>query len=446
MKVLAIDCGSNFLDFLMRCQNYGHQVKWFDRKRKDGTPRLAGKGIIEKIDDLEELRKKWLGWADLIVVADNIYLMEFLDPYRKLGYPIFGPSPEAAKMELDRLHGQKCMKDAGIPILESKTFHDYGSAIKFVEKNPEMLVSKPSGDANKALSYVAHDSADLCYMLERWGQRPDLVTAAKEEGFLIQEKVKGIEMAVGGWFGPGGWSKNIWENWEYKKLMAMDLGPATGEMGTLGRYVSKSKLADKVLFPITDYLKEIGYVGYVDNNCMIDEKGQPWPMEWTMRPGWPNFHNQICVHQGDPARWMLDLIDGKDTLEVSKEVTISLVMAIPDFPYSKLTNKEVSGIPVYGATDFDHIHWSEIMIGKDVPVFIDGKVVRMAHPVTAGDYVLVCTGTGSTITGARKSAYTAIKKVRMPASPFYRPDIGKGRMVPQLPQLHALGYATGLEF
>ena len=445
MKILAIGPQSECLDWLMRCQAHGHEVKWFDRVRKDGTRRMAGDGIIEKLHDINDLRKKWVGWADLIYLPDNVYMLDSLEPYRKLGYPIFGCCPEGAKLELDRMAGQRAMREAGIPILDSKTFHDYPSAIAYVKKNPEMLVSKPSGDANKALSYVANDPGDMVYMLERWSKRPDLVKAAREEGFLIQEKIEGIEMAVGGWFGPGGWSKWWYENWEYKKLMDGDMGPNTGEMGTLSRYVLKSKLADQLLKPLTEKLHAIGYVGFVDNNAMIRPDGTPCPMELTMRPGWPTFHNQVATHLGDPAAWMLDCLEGHDTLECSTDVCISVVMAIPDFPYSKLTNKEVSGIPVYGATDFDHIHWSEIMMGE-APVWIDGKVVNLPHPVTSGDYVLVCTGTGSTITGARKSAYSAIKKVKMPASPFYRHGIGKGRLVHQIPLLHKMGYAIGLDY
>jgi len=48
--------------------------------------------------------------------------------------------------------------------------------------------------------------------------------------------------------------------------------------------------------------------------------------------------------------------------------------------------------------------------------------------VSAGDYWLIATGTSPTITGARRSAYAAIRKVHAPNSPFYRLDIGRGRM------------------
>jgi phosphoribosylamine--glycine ligase len=446
MRILVLDTSSNCLDWLMRCERYGHQTLWYDKPRDNGTPRRAGEGIIRKVRDFNELRRKWVDWADLIYMPDNTLYVDMLDQLRPKGYPIFAASAEAAKMELDRQHGQDSMKRAGIGIMESVSFHDYDAAAAYVKKHPEMLVSKPSGDANKALSYVADNAGDMIYMLQRWKGREDLRAAARSEGFILQEKKIGIEMAVGGWYGPGGWSKWMYENWENKKLMNGDLGVATGEMGTLSRPVLKSKLAEQVLHPIEPHLKKIGYVGYIDNNCIIDDKGRPWPMEWTMRDGWPLRHNVIAQMKGDPADWMVDLLHGKDTISFNdREVCVSVVVAIPDFPYSKLTNKEVCGIPVYGgADDVEHIHPSEIMLGE-CPIEIDGKVLTVPHWVTSGDYVLVATGVGASISAARASVYAAVKKVKIPNSPFYRTDIGKGRMVKQLPKLHALGYAPGLE-
>ena len=95
-KILCIDTASNALDWLMRCQDAGHEVMWFDRNRKDGSKRMAGAGLVPKFNDLDALRKKWLGWADLIYLPDNVAYIELLEPYRKMGYPISGPGVEAA--------------------------------------------------------------------------------------------------------------------------------------------------------------------------------------------------------------------------------------------------------------------------------------------------------------------------------------------------------------
>jgi len=144
---------------------------------------------------------------------------------------------------------------------------------------------------------------------------------------------------------------------------------------------------------------------------------------------------------------MLDLLTGSDTLEVKENVScVSVVLAIPDFPYSKWTSKVTHGIPIYNATDREHVHLCQVMMGEEVPVQVGDKIVRMPHYVTAGDYVAVITGCGDTITGARRSAYSAIKKIKMPADPFYRTDIGAGRIIKGLPEIQKHGFATKFKF
>ena len=79
----------------------------------------------------------------------------------------------------------------------------------------------------------------MVYMLEKWKR------LGKQRDFHLQEFIPGIEMGVGGWFGPNGWVSGWEENWEFKKLMDGDKGVATGEQGTVLRYVTRSKLAKK---------------------------------------------------------------------------------------------------------------------------------------------------------------------------------------------------------
>ena len=136
-----------------------------------------------------------------------------------------------------------------------------------------------------------------------------------------------------------------------------DLGVNTGEQGTLMRLLKNSKLAKEVLLPCTEVLRKIGYVGNASINCMIEPDGACRPMEWTLRDGWPAKHNQVSLMTGDPAQWMKDLLDGYDTIKIKQDglLSVSIVYSIPDYPYSKVTLKEVCGIPIYGAVDTEHI-------------------------------------------------------------------------------------------
>lgn len=446
MKVLAIDPAGNCVDLLWRAQRAGHKVCLYNKKRLDGSIRKSGQGLVPTIHDFDELRRKWLGWADLIFLPDNVLYLPTLEPYREMGYPIFGCPEAAAELELDRDAGQKLLRKAKIPTLDYRIFHDYDEAIRFVKRDGRTFVSKPSGDANKALSYVPDDTEDLVYMLERWRDDSKLKDLVKEHGFILQEKVSGCEMAVGGWFGPNGWSQWWCENFEYKKLMDGDLGVATGEQGTLARIVKKSKLAEKMLIPLTKQLEELHYVGHFDMNCIIDcDSGEPWGLEPTARPGWPIQHNQVALTEGDVVQWMRDLLDGRDTAEFSSDVCVSVVITIPDFPYSHFTQKQVEGIPLKRIPDGDRFHPSDVMMG-DRPACVGGKWIRVPCLVSCGDYIGIVTGRGDTINGARRQAYSGVKTFKMPNNPQWRWDIGAGKLRKTLPQIQKHGYAKGLSF
>jgi phosphoribosylamine--glycine ligase len=440
MKLLCIDAGGTSLDLALRAQAYGHEVRVFIRHNKDGSRSEVGDGLINRVPHWEQHMR----WADLIFVTDNTFYVHMLDNYIKKGYPIFGPCYDAVQWEQDRELGAEVHDRVGVKNIPMKKFHNYDEAIKYVMQTNKRYVSKPVGDGDKSLSYVAKSPADLVYMLQYWKKK-----SSYKGDFVLQDFRPGIEMAVGGWFGSGGFSKNFCENWEFKKLMNDDLGVATGEQGTILRYTTESKLADVVLRPVEDMLHGLGYNGYIDVNCIIDEYGTPWPLEWTMRPGWPLFQIQQALHKGDPIGWMLDLINGKDTLKVSKDVACGVVISMPDYPYSRLTKKECSGYPLFNLTledAVDNVHLSEVQWGK-APSMCEGEV-RLNTPmlVTAGDYVATVTGTGKTVKEASEQAYKTIKKkIEIPNSIMYRTDIGH-RLEKQLPELHENEYCPDLEY
>jgi phosphoribosylamine--glycine ligase len=425
------------LDFAMRAKADGHDVRWFFKR--DDRSRNYGKGLVDIIADW----RTSMPWADLVVLEDNtVYLLE-LDRWRQHGVPIIGATKEASTWELDRKTGQEVFKKHGIPVPPFKEFSNYDQAIAYVKKENRAFVSKPSYDeSDKSLSYVAKSATDLIYMLERWKKAKKLKGA-----FILQEKIDGSEMAVGAWCGPHGFNQGWCENWEFKSLMAGDRGPNVGEMGTVLRFVAKSKLASKVLAPLEDTLVKMGYVGYVDVNCIIDEDGNPWPLEFTMRMGWPTFNIQQALVKGDHVEWLASLAEGRDSRPfLLNKISTGVVMALPQFPYGKTPMEDVTGVPLYGLTPAmqKNVHLCEAMMGS-APMEQDGKISTQKMLVTAGDYVLVASGTGDSVRQARGKAYRILEKIKAPASPFWRPDIGT-RLKKQLLLVQQHGYATGMQY
>jgi phosphoribosylamine--glycine ligase len=438
MKILLIDAMAAFLDFALRAESQGHEVRLWMANDKTGQPYSVGDGLVEKVADW----RSSMNWADLIVLSDNARYMSDLEPYRKQGYPIFGPGKEGASWELERGAGQKVLEAAGIACIPSHIFSSYTKAMEFIIGTGKRYVSKPTGDADKALSYVSKCPADMLFMLDYWDR-----TQRRKVPFLLQEFIPGIEMAVGGWVGRDGFLGMFLENFEFKKLMPGDVGVNTGEMGTLMKYcrLEDSKLAQEMLLPLEAQLIRQGYTGYIDVAVIIDKKGRPWPLEFTTRPGWPLMQIQQILHP-DVAGWMLDAVNGSDTFKPSEQIAAGFVVAHADFPFCKLSRELVSDFPVWGITDSNRyfIHPSEMKLGM-APDFSSGKLKHVPALVSAGQYLLTVSGRGWCIKDAIDSAFSRVKQLDVPNSPVYRIDIGE-RLEKQLPELQGLGYATSWEW
>ena len=430
MKVFILDIGGCGLDYAIRMQWAGHEVRLFYTPNKHTN---VGRGLVHRVNEWEPHMK----WADLIVMTDLHKYEEKLEYYFKNGYPIFGTNISSAELELDRELGQHILDKCGLQTIPFTKFSRIPDAIKHVldAGDDARFVSKPCGNGGTAMSYVSKSAKDMIYMLERWDRGGKL-----KGDFILQEFCGGIEMGVGGWFGPGGFNEVIEENFEHKKLMNADKGPNTGEMGTALKYVADSNLFNETLAKCSDALHALKFVGNADLNVMINKDGI-WPMEWTMRMGWPAAMIQLSLHKSDPAQWMLDLLHGKDSLKVRYDTAIGIVVAIPDFPYSHLTGKEVEGIPIYGINkgNIEDIHFNEVMAGES-PFVEGGAIKREEIFVAAGDNLLTIVGRGPSVSKASERAYELVDQVEIPNSPLYRTDIGC-RLEKQIPELQKLGFA-----
>jgi len=439
MRLLVIDPHGDGLDVAVRAQRDGHEVRYFVRPHK--KTEHIGQGFVHVTTDFHD----WIKWADVIFAADNTVYLQDLQRARNEGHKgVIAATDETARWEIERPVGQRIFRRQGITTIPFREFNDYDAAIRYVKKEDRRFVSKPCGDddKDKALSYVSKSPEDMVYMLERWQRLGKL-----KNPFILQEFIDGCEMAVGAFFGPGGFNEGWCENWEFKKFMNNDLGVATGEQGTVVRFVKQSKLARRVLAPLAGELEKQNYIGYIDVNCIIDDQGVAWPLEFTMRPGWPTYNIQMALMKGDTAQWLLELTQGKDSrIWIYDSVAIGVVMSVPDYPYSHITQREVVGIPIYGIKPalWEHVHPCCMMMGH-APKKANGTFHDLPMPVTAGDYVLIMTALGPTVRDAANTVYRRLGNLIVPNSPMYRTDIGR-RLGKQLPKLQSKGYATDMVY
>ena len=441
MNLLLADDTCSFVPFALRCMRHGHHVRIAMPRDKEGNKPKTGDGLVEKVDDWE----KHVDWADLIMLSDNERWLTKLDMYKRKGYPVFAPSQQSAELELDRKKGQAFLEKHGIKTVPYQSFTSAAKAIEYVRKENRRFVCKPNNNQARELSYVSKSPADMIFMLQKWEE----MKMIKGE-FLIQEFIEGVEVAVNGWLGPSGFCQFFEENFEHKKLMNDNVGPNTGETGTAIKYVAQrdSALAKELLLPLEQDLVRMKHVGAIDVAVMVDDNGDPLPLEFTCRLGWPSWNIVQSLHP-DPCEWMADLIDGLDTFKPSLDHAIGVVVFQPPFPYDDFikkcggkVKKETEGIPLYGLDQdnphFDHISPCDVMSGK-APAMDGDTVVDKRLLVSTGDYLAVCTGVGDNVREAKVHAYQAVESLEIPNSVGYRTDIGD-RLRKDLPHLQELGF------
>lgn len=429
MKILFIDTFGDALDLVLRSQEAGHECIHYISA--SGSPKdrygQVGLGLTKVVREW----KPFIRGVDLTVLCDNVTHLDAIDKFRA-EFPdaaVFGPTKEMASWETDRLKGMQVLKDHGIACPDYKLCTSYEDAVAYVKKYDGRLVSKPCGDADKALSYCSKGPEDMLFMLKKW-KNENLI----KDKFILQEFIPGIEFAVGSYCGKDGFGGGFEENFEHKKLMNGEVGPATGEMGTVLQIVEKSRLARQMLAPLERTLVKRGFTGDIDVNCIIDEKGKPWPLEFTMRMGYPALQIQTPLFPKDPVSWMLDMCRGTGEPNFTKDVvSLGVSLCMPPFPYPSYPAEKARDYPIFGVTP----QLKKVMHPYHIKA---GSETAWA---TAGDYALVVTGVGRTVAAASKRAYGAIKQIYIPGSPMYRTDIGEKVIKDFLPQLHKFGYALG---
>ncbi|MDO8743434.1 MAG: phosphoribosylglycinamide synthetase C domain-containing protein [Candidatus Azambacteria bacterium] len=409
-KFLFVSLESLSGDLAWQIVKEGHQVKVYIKDKRDAD---VYNGFLEKVDDWESHKD----WAD-IIIFDDVEFGDVADKLRKNGKLVVGGSKYTDELEMDRDFGQSEMKKYGVNILPQWQFSNYDEAIEFIEKNPERYVFKPSGNtpsAGKGLLFLGQeeDGKDLLELLKQ----NKSVWTKKVPTFQLQKFVSGVEVAVGAFFNGKDFILPININFEHKRVFPGDIGPFTGEMGTLMFWSEPNKLFRMTLEKMKPALVESGYIGYIDINCIVNGKGI-YPLEFTARFGYPTIQIQLEGITMPAGEWLYKLAGGESfELKTKKGFQIGVRINVPTL-FAKSADKETVEIfhdlPVLfkKPDNLEGIHIEDVKI--------EDGVWRIAG--TSG-CLLVVTGSGTTVSEARQQAYTRIKNI-MIQSMFYRTDIG----------------------
>lgn len=401
----------------------GHEVKYFIQ---DEDSRAIGDGFVPKVDDWEAE----LDWADIVVFDDVLGHGALAEKLRRSGKPAVGGTAYTDQLEDSRSFGQDELKRLGIPIIPFQEFTSFDEAIDFVQANPARYVIKPSGEAQniKRLLFVGeeNDGRDVIHVLRAYKN----VYSERVRVFQMQRRVTGVEVAVGAFFNGNQFVQPININFEHKKLFPGNLGPSTGEMGTSMYWSKPNRIFNSTLRKMEGKLREEGFAGYIDLNCIVNGKGI-YPLEFTPRFGYPTIFIQQEGMLTPIGEFLYGLASGTmNEFRVQSGFQVGVRVVVPPFPFDDPKTFEVNSkdsVIIFRKPPTGGVHIEDVRLENGEWLVTGSSGV-----------VLVAVGTGRSMKEAQTQAYNRVRNIMIP-NMYYRTDIGD-RWFEDSDKLHTWGY------
>lgn len=285
-KFLIVSALAETVGLAIRLMAEGHEVLYYIHSKGEKD---CGDGFLNKVEDwrehveeadlvfFDDVRQK--GRGESVYDSGNWYL-EVKEKYPdKL---ILGGHPDVARLENDRMYAQEVLAQVGVQVVPMHRFTSFEEARRFVQENGGGWAVKHSSQVDRDANGVFFEPEKVVEFLEWLEENWQEVGNNQPVDFVLQQAVRGIEFAVTCFFdGERFRSEACYLNQEEKKLLDGGHGPSTGQMGEVGLIVPNARLFGEVLAKIEPYLRERGYCGFADVNCIITEDDVPVPLEFT---------------------------------------------------------------------------------------------------------------------------------------------------------------------
>ncbi len=437
-KILVVSRDGSCAPIAHQFLKEGNEVKFYIAKPE--YRKHVFNGLVDKIETLKDAK----GWAEWAYFGEN----KLVDEWKEVmswGIPVYGGSEAGQKLEKDRPGAQALAKSLGLLVPRSHEVKTDEEAEAFLTKEKGPWVLKFVGgntDSWDVLLGEYEDNADLIGFVRRTKD-----SGKKWDAIEIDEFIPGIEVGCAAYFYGEKFSPGIEINFQNKRIAAGEgghgVGYLTGEMGTSIRYVTESNaFFQKVLAPLAEHLKKIGYRGEIDVGCIMDAQGQIWFIEFTPRTGYPDCIIRLPLQVTPISELFFQVASGNVTEnKVRPGWAVGAVLVSPGFPVTKWADEASRGNPVINYDKHkDNCHLFGVEKNKD------GNLVVCA---SSDGYPCVVVDRGATLESARRRMYWRINRsnpdhLSVPQAQ-YRDDIGK-RVLESKEEIISLGILTQEEW
>jgi phosphoribosylamine---glycine ligase len=357
--------------------------------------------------------------ADLFVVGPEAPLVDGLaDRLRAAGRLVFGPGADGARLEGSKVWMKDLLAAAAVPTARYGSFADEAAAGDFLRTLPGPWVVKTDGlAAGKGVLVTgrldeAEDDVRAKLAGESFGDAGRTV--------VIEEGLTGPELSILA-VCDGSRAVPLAPAQDFKRVGDDDTGPNTGGMGAYSPVPFAGAdvvgtVMDRFVGPTLAELRKRGidYRGVLYGGLMLTPEG-PRLLEYNVRFGDPEAQVVLPRLTSDLAELLAAAAAGDlrraPGPAFGDDACVTVVLAAEGYPGEPRRGDVIAGLDAAtarGATVF------AAGVARDG----DGRLV------TAGGRVLAVTGTGATVTAARRHAYAAVGCVSWPGMQ-YRSDIAR---------------------
>lgn len=386
----------------------------------ENLPHIAASNIKDQV-----IFAKENGIDFVFVGPDDPLALGAVDAFKEAGFPVFGPTQAAAKLEWSKSFAKEFMTRYDIPTARYETFTDFERAVAYADEENYPLVIKANGLALGKGVVIAHTRKEALTTLRE--MMVDKVFGKAGEEVVIEEFLNGIEISIHA-FCDGKTHKLFPSSQDHKRAHDNDKGLNTGGMGTISPlpFVTQAVLQqidDEIITPTLEGMRAEGtpFSGILYPSVFLTEDG-PKVIEFNVRFGDPEAESYMRLLETD----LFDVVEAcanatLDTVNIhwKRGSACTVMIASAGYPGAYEKGQVITGIKEANELpDVIVFHAGTKQIGSDVT----------AH----GGRVLAVTATGTTLTEAIKKAYAGVEKVYFPGKQ-YRTDIGKKALVTELP-------------
>lgn len=345
-----------------------------------------------------------------------------VDDLKKANIKAWGPTAYCAQLEGSKAFAKDFMIQHHIPTAKYQTFSNANDAIAYVKQEGSPIVIKADGLAagkGVIVAMTEDEAIEAINDMLSGNKFGDAGSRVVIEQFLQGEEASFICMIDGDTILPMATSQ------DHKRIGEGDTGLNTGGMGAYSPapVVTQDvhdKTIERVIRPVVEAMKASGnpYTGFLYAGLMIDEKNDPYVIEFNCRFGDPETQPIMMRLQSS----MVDLIQAGLDGNLPKQAqwdsrpALGIVLASRGYPESSSSGDVIHGLPTFDS-QFKQAD-------SEVKVFHAGtKSGENNEILTNGGRVLCVTALGEDISDAQTKALATCAAITFEGMQ-YRRDIG----------------------